>query len=210
MGPSYISASYTGGSKFLWNRHCFCLVRPRLIMLLPKHSQYGHRNSNQSTFENGTNHRDWRTYGSGASCLDTVGRTVTSFVRIVYVHVCRWLRSTHRDVGAGTHEANLQRSRKWHCVVVPDTLRKRSMRQCRCCHKPECTGNSDILKCPDQCTVPCKRCHRTMGCRGVDGGRKCVWVAFRDKCQPSSSTGNLKYSSPSQKCTSKAPIPGPS
>ena len=59
--------------------------------------------------------------------------------------------------------------------VVADCIRKRSMRQCRRCHRPECPGNCDILKCPYRCMVPCKSCHRTTGCRGVDGGKKCTW-----------------------------------
>jgi hypothetical protein len=61
--------------------------------------------------------------------------------------------------------------------VVPEAERKRSsVRTCRRCHQAECAGNSDILKCLVQCTVPCAKCGRTEGCRGVDKGKKCTYV----------------------------------
>jgi hypothetical protein len=59
--------------------------------------------------------------------------------------------------------------------VVPETERKRfSIRTCRRCHQSQCPGNSDILNCPIECTVPCIKCGRTTGCRGVDKGKKCT------------------------------------
>jgi hypothetical protein len=61
--------------------------------------------------------------------------------------------------------------------VVPEASRKRSsVRTCRRCHQAECPGNSDILNCPIECTVPCAKCARTTGCRGVDKGKKCTAV----------------------------------
>jgi hypothetical protein len=47
--------------------------------------------------------------------------------------------------------------------------KRTTIRSCR-----RCPGNSDILKCPEPCTVPYKTCLRTEGCRGVDKGRKCT------------------------------------
>jgi hypothetical protein len=61
--------------------------------------------------------------------------------------------------------------------MVPEEQRKRTtIRSCRRCQKTFCPGNSDILKCPEPCTVPCKTCLLTEGCRGVDKGRKCTYV----------------------------------
>jgi hypothetical protein len=59
--------------------------------------------------------------------------------------------------------------------VVAENVRKRSIRKCRRCARSDCPGNSDILKCPKPCTLSCKTCHRTMDCRGVDGGKKCTY-----------------------------------
>lgn len=60
--------------------------------------------------------------------------------------------------------------------VVADHLRKhKTVRSCRRCRKPECSGNNDILKCTVPCTIPCKNCLRTEGCRGVDNGKRCTF-----------------------------------
>ena len=62
--------------------------------------------------------------------------------------------------------------------VVPVKDRKRKLvRKCRRCKRGECSGNSDILTCNMPCTVPCKKCGQLLGCRGVDGGRLCTFVA---------------------------------
>ena len=61
--------------------------------------------------------------------------------------------------------------------IVPEDQRKRvALRSCRrqSCRKVTCPGSNDILRCPEPCTVPCKTCGRTEGCRGVDKGRKCT------------------------------------
>ena len=62
--------------------------------------------------------------------------------------------------------------------VVPMKDRKQALvRKCRRCKRGECSGNSDILACNMPCTVPCKKCGQLQGCRGVDGGRRCTFVA---------------------------------
>jgi hypothetical protein len=81
--------------------------------------------------------------------------------------------------------------------MVPEEQRKRTtVRSCRRCQKTTCPGNSDILKCPEPCAVPCKTCLRTEGCRGVDKGRKCTYVAAKWKLCPciSSELGNADKS----------------
>jgi hypothetical protein len=60
-------------------------------------------------------------------------------------------------------------------VVPEDQRRRQAIRTCRRCGKATCPGNSDILKCPLPCEVPCKTCGRVEGCRGVDKGRKCSY-----------------------------------
>ncbi|KAF5325696.1 hypothetical protein D9611_000435 [Ephemerocybe angulata] len=60
--------------------------------------------------------------------------------------------------------------------IVPEDKRKRSkLKSCRRCHTPECPGNNNIDRCPVPCTVPCKTCLRTSGCKGVDNGRRCTF-----------------------------------
>jgi hypothetical protein len=62
--------------------------------------------------------------------------------------------------------------------VVPVKDRKRALvRKCCCCKRGECSGNNDILTCNMPCTVPCKKCGQLLGCRGVDGGHRCTFVA---------------------------------
>lgn len=60
-------------------------------------------------------------------------------------------------------------------VVPEDHRRRQAIRSCRRCGRAMCPGNSDILKCPFPCEVPCKTCGHTAGCRGVDNGRKCTY-----------------------------------
>ena len=60
-------------------------------------------------------------------------------------------------------------------VVPEDQRRRQAIRTCRRCGKMTCPGNSDILKCPLPCEVPCKTCGHVEGCRGVDKGRKCSY-----------------------------------
>ena len=57
--------------------------------------------------------------------------------------------------------------------VVPEGQRQRKTRSCRRCKKQTCPGMNDILMCPIECAVPCKKCKQLSGCRGVDGGRNC-------------------------------------
>jgi hypothetical protein len=57
--------------------------------------------------------------------------------------------------------------------VVPEGQRRRKTRSCRRCKKETCPGMNDILLCPVECAVPCKKCKQLGGCRGVDGGRSC-------------------------------------
>lgn len=109
-----------------------------------------------------------------------VRRLMTELRPILQVSLCfchsGYLRIL-RVPGQGEYEVRLQRPRKRR-RVVPDAVRKRSMQQCRRCCTPDCPGNSDILKCLQQCVAPCKNCHCTMGCRGVDGGKKCLWIVI--------------------------------
>ena len=55
---------------------------------------------------------------------------------------------------------------KRRCVVPEDHHWCQAIRSCRRCSKATCPGNSDILKCPFPCEVPCKMCGHTAGCRG--------------------------------------------
>ena len=56
--------------------------------------------------------------------------------------------------------------------VVPEGQRQRKTRSCRRCKKQTCPGMNDILLCPVECAVPCKKCKQLSGCRGVDGGSR--------------------------------------
>src|ERR1700691_1397177 len=52
--------------------------------------------------------------------------------------------------------------------------KRQTIRKCRRCLSESCPGNSDILSCPEVCTVSCKRCGQVSGCRGVDNGKNCT------------------------------------
>lgn len=65
-------------------------------------------------------------------------------------------------------------AKRWR-VVPEDQRRRQAIRTCRRCGTATCPGNSDILQCLLPCEVPCKKCGRTEGCRGVDKGRKCSY-----------------------------------
>jgi len=49
-----------------------------------------------------------------------------------------------------------------------------TIRKCCCCLSTNCPGNSDILHCPEVCTVPRKKCVQVSGCLGVDNGKNCT------------------------------------
>lgn len=59
-------------------------------------------------------------------------------------------------------------------VVCAQDRKRKSVRSCRRCKMTSCSGNNDILLCRMPCVVPCKVCKQYVGCRGVDGGRKCT------------------------------------
>ncbi len=61
----------------------------------------------------------------------------------------------------------IARPAKRRRVVAEDQRKRPTMRMCR---QSSCPGSSDILLCQYPCTVPCKKCGRTVGCRGVDKG----------------------------------------
>ncbi|KAF9526768.1 hypothetical protein CPB83DRAFT_857411 [Crepidotus variabilis] len=84
------------------------------------------------------------------------------------------LTNSHRT-HATTNDANSTRPTKRR-RLVPDNLRKRSVRTCRRCSQAECPGNSDIFNCSLPCTNPCRKCGRLEGCRGIDGGKTCSWA----------------------------------
>ena len=46
--------------------------------------------------------------------------------------------------------------------------------KCHRCLKEICSGNNNILNCPETCTVPCKKCGQYSGCWGVDIDKKCT------------------------------------
>ena len=79
--------------------------------------------------------------------------------------------SSISNLNALTSVEHTQRRR----VVPNDQRRRQAIRTCRRCSRATCPGNSDILKCPLPCEVPCKICGHTVGCRGVDNGRKCSY-----------------------------------
>lgn len=72
--------------------------------------------------------------------------------------------------------SDMSRERKRRRVVSKDDRKHVAVRTCRRCRRAECAGNSDILKCLVPCTVPCTKCGRLTGCRGVDKGRHCTVV----------------------------------
>ncbi|KAJ7434171.1 hypothetical protein FB451DRAFT_1379978 [Mycena latifolia] len=59
--------------------------------------------------------------------------------------------------------------------LASGSSRQRGVRSCRRCHRDSCPGNSDIDACEFPCTVPCKKCGQTLGCKGVDHGRRCTY-----------------------------------
>ena len=66
----------------------------------------------------------------------------------------------------------VQRPTKPHRVIA-DGIRKQSVRQCRRCHRAECPGYCDILKCP--CDAWRHVRAAIAQCRDVDSGKKCTW-----------------------------------
>lgn len=59
--------------------------------------------------------------------------------------------------------------------IVSENERRRTVRKCRRCGRPECPGGSNIFNCPVECTRPCNSCGQTTRCRGVDNGKNCTY-----------------------------------
>ena len=68
-----------------------------------------------------------------------------------------------------------QAGAKRRCIIPEGERKRQAIRTCRRCGKATCPGDSDIFNCPLPCEVPCKKCGRTEGCRGVDGSRTCTY-----------------------------------
>lgn len=83
--------------------------------------------------------------------------------------------SQHSDYTVNAAESSIHVKRRRR--VVAEGSRKRQLRTCRRCGRSDCPGGSDILNCQTPCMSPCKKCGRTEGCRGVDRGQKCTWIA---------------------------------
>ena len=82
------------------------------------------------------------------------------------------LSNTFWSIQQLTGNSEVERSSAKCCRMIPEEQCKRSaICSCHRCQKTMCPGNSDILKCPEPCTVPCRSCQRMEGCRGVDKGR---------------------------------------
>ncbi|KZP09283.1 hypothetical protein FIBSPDRAFT_938563 [Athelia psychrophila] len=58
--------------------------------------------------------------------------------------------------------------------LAPSDRKHKKHRSCRRCKKEHCPGGNNIEFCLKPCLVPCKKCGRSSGCHGVDGGRKCT------------------------------------